>query len=62
MSKLSRIFFCVLLLPITARAQQAPKNTLDVDVLFSTLHANAPVGGCGCFWMSGGIGEVAIPV
>jgi outer membrane immunogenic protein len=31
-------------------------------VTFSELHTNAPVGGCGCFWMPGGTGELAIPV
>ncbi len=62
MSKLVRIVLCVLSLSMTAVAQQKPKNTVDVDVMFSALHANAPVGGCGCFWMAGGIGEVAIPI
>jgi outer membrane immunogenic protein len=41
---------------------QRPYNTLDLTVMFSELHANAPVGGCGCFWMAGGIGELAVPV
>ncbi|QMV17435.1 hypothetical protein GOB94_00940 [Granulicella sp. 5B5] len=47
---------------MVAMAQQTPKNSIEADVLFSALHANAPVGGCGCFWMAGGIGEVAIPI
>jgi outer membrane immunogenic protein len=41
---------------------QRPDNTFDVTVMFSELHANAPVGGCGCFWMAGGIGELAVPL
>ncbi len=62
MSKLARIVFCVLLLPTAAVAQQKPENTIEADVMFSALHANAPAGGCGCFWMAGGIGELAIPI
>jgi hypothetical protein len=63
MSKLAPIIFCVLLSSaMVATAQQTPKNTIEVDVMFSALHANAPVGGCGCFWMAGGIGELAVPV
>jgi outer membrane immunogenic protein len=49
------------LLSLSALAQK-PKNTIDATVMFTELHANAPVGGCGCFWMSGGTGEIAIPV
>ena len=63
MNKLTRIFVYALLplLPPAALAQK-PKNTLDVTVMFTELRANAPVGGCGCFWMSGGTGEIAIPI
>ena len=63
MNKLIRIFVYALfpLLPLAALAQK-PKNTLDATVMFTELHANAPVGGCGCFWMSGGTGEIAIPI
>jgi outer membrane immunogenic protein len=58
-----RIFVNVLLLSLASlAAAQRPENTLDVTVTFSELHANAPVGGCGCFWMPGGTGELAIPV
>ena len=59
-----RIFVNVLLLPLTsvAMAQQKPANTLDASVTYSELRANAPVGGCGCFWMSGGTGEFSYPV
>jgi hypothetical protein len=62
MNKRVRIVLCVLSLSITAVAQQKPKNTIDAEVMFSALHTNAPVGGCGCFWMAGGIGELAIPI
>ena len=63
MNKLTCIFVYALfpLLPLAALAQK-PKNTLDATVMFTELHANAPVGGCGCFWMSGGTGEIAIPI
>ena len=63
MNKLIRIFVYALLplFPLAAPAQK-PKNSLDTTVMFTELHANAPVGGCGCFWMSGGTGEIAIPI
>jgi outer membrane immunogenic protein len=41
---------------------QRPANTLDATAMFSEVHANAPVGGCGCFWLAGGTGELAVPV
>jgi outer membrane immunogenic protein len=58
------IFVNVLLLSLSlaAVAQQKPSNTLDASITFSELHANAPVGGCGCFWMAGGTGEFSYPV
>ncbi len=62
MGKLARIVFCALPFSMAAMAQQTPKNTVEADVTFSALHANAPVGGCRCFWMAGGIGEIAIPI
>jgi outer membrane immunogenic protein len=58
-----RIFVSVLLLSLAPVAvAQKPKNALDVTVMFSELHANAPVDGCGCFWMPGGTGELALPL
>ena len=59
-----RIFVNVLLLslPLAAAAQQKSSNTLDASATFSELCANAPVGGCGCFWMAGGTGEFTYPV
>lgn len=41
---------------------QRPANTFDATVTYSALYGNAPVGGCGCFWMSGGTGNIAVPV
>jgi hypothetical protein len=29
---------------------------------YSEMHANAPVGGCGCFWMNGGDGDFFVPL
>jgi opacity protein-like surface antigen len=59
-----RIFVNALLLSLTtsAAAQQKPSNTIDASITFSELRANAPVGGCGCFWMAGGTGEISYPV
>ena len=34
----------------------------DISFTYSGLRANAPVGNCGCFWMRGGTGELAVPV
>ncbi len=34
----------------------------ELSITYSALHANAPVGGCGCFWMEGGSAELAVPV
>jgi outer membrane immunogenic protein len=64
MNRRMRIFVNLLLLSLTsaAVAQHKPSNTIDASVTFSELRANAPVGGCGCFWMAGGTGEVSIPV
>jgi outer membrane immunogenic protein len=62
MKKIIRTLFCIVSsVPLVAVAQ-TPKNMIDATVMFSELHANAPVGGCGCFWMSGGTGELAIPL
>jgi outer membrane immunogenic protein len=63
MQKLTRVFLYALLfsLPFAAAAQK-PNNALDGYVMFSEMHANAPVGGCGCFWMAGGFGGLSVPV
>ena len=57
-----RLFLSVLFVSASVATAQRPSNTIDVSATFSELHANAPVGGCGCFWMAGGTGELAIPV
>ncbi|RSL18365.1 hypothetical protein EDE15_3933 [Edaphobacter aggregans] len=63
MNKLTRVFVCALLslLSMTGLAQR-PANTIDAYATFSEMYANAPVGGCGCFWMSGGVGGLSVPV
>jgi outer membrane immunogenic protein len=64
MSRRMRIFVNMLLLSLASAvvAQQKPSNTLDASITFSELRANAPVGGCGCFWMAGGTSELTYPV
>src|ERR1700722_3761866 len=64
MNRRIQIFANLLLLSLSsaAVAQQKPSNTLDASITFSELRANAPVGGCGCFWMPGGTGELSYPV
>jgi outer membrane immunogenic protein len=67
MKRLTRFFVVILLTSLSAsvtgvaRAQRS-QNTFDASVMYTELHANAPVGGCGCFWMQGGSGEIAIPL
>jgi len=63
MNKLTRVFVCALLslLSLTGLAQR-PANTIDAYATFSEMYANAPVGGCGCFWMTGGVGGFSVPV
>ena len=64
MNRRIQIFANLLLLSLSsaAVAQQKPSNTIDASITFSELRANAPVGGCGCFWMPGGTGELSYPV
>ena len=57
-----RFLFSALLVSASVAIDQRPANTIDVSATFSELHANAPVGGCECFWMVGGTGELALPV
>ena len=59
MHKLTRVFVFALLPSLSlAAAAQKPSNTLDAYAAFSEMRANAPVGSCNCFWMSGGTGEL----
>jgi outer membrane immunogenic protein len=63
MNRRMRIFVYVLLSSLASAAiAQKPTNTIDISTMFSELHTNAPVGGCGCFWMAGGTGELSFPV
>ena len=63
MNKLTYVLVCALLslLSLTGLAQR-PANTIDAYATFSEMYANAPVGGCGCFWMSGGVGGFSVPL
>jgi outer membrane immunogenic protein len=57
------ILLNLFLLSVTSSAMaQKPSNTIDVSVAFSEMRANAPVGGCGCFWMAGGTGDISFPL
>ena len=53
MNNLAYVLVCALLslLSLTGLAQR-PANTIDAYATFSEMRANAPVGGCGCFWMN----------
>lgn len=63
MNKLIQIFVSALLVLLSSAASaQRPKNSIDVYFTYSEMHANAPVGGCGCFWMNGGAGGLSIPL
>jgi hypothetical protein len=63
MNKLTQVLVYALLpsLSLTALAQRS-SNTVDAYATFSEMHANAPVGGCGCFWINGGLGGFSVPV
>ncbi|MCL2661611.1 MAG: hypothetical protein FWD64_13980 [Acidobacteriaceae bacterium] len=68
--KFRGILFSMLLagLCMAAMAQVGPSRDrdvspkLDLSVLYSALHTNAPVGTCNCFWLQGGTAELAVPV
>jgi len=62
MNKLTKITISMLLSSLSIAMAQNPKNTFDVSVMYTTLHANAPVGGCGCFWMNGGTADISAPI
>jgi hypothetical protein len=63
MGRYIRIFVFVMLSSLTlATSAQRPTNTIDAYAVFSEMYANAPVGGCGCFWMAGGYGGISVPV
>jgi outer membrane immunogenic protein len=39
-----------------------PEHATELSYTYSALRTNAPVGGCGCFWNSGGSVELAVPL
>ncbi len=41
-------------------AGATPRPMADLSFTYSGLRANIPVGNCGCFWMRGGSGELAV--
>ncbi|HEY0784949.1 MAG TPA: hypothetical protein VGD62_03700 [Acidobacteriaceae bacterium] len=45
-----------------AQPSQPEKNPVELSITYSALRSNAPVGGCGCFWMGGGSAELAVPL
>jgi outer membrane immunogenic protein len=63
MHKLTRVFLTALLSSLAlAAAAQKPADAVDGYAVFSEMRANAPVGGCGCFWMAGAHGGFSLPV
>jgi outer membrane immunogenic protein len=63
MNRLTHIFVFTLLWSLSLSAQaQHLQNTFDAYITYSQMRANAPVGGCGCFWMNGGMGGFSIPL
>ncbi len=61
MNKLTYVFVCALLSHSSAVHAQRPANAIEGYATYSEMYANAPVGGCGCFWIGGGTGGFAIP-
>ncbi len=48
-------------LSVAGQAPTAPQNEkAELAGSFVTMHSNAPVGGCGCFWNYGGGGTFAL--
>ena len=62
MNKLTYIFVCTLSSLAVAIHAQRPSNAIEGYATYSEMRANAPVGGCGCFWMTGALGGFSIPV
>jgi hypothetical protein len=46
----------------TGPVSMQPERATELSYTYSTLRTNAPVGGCGCFWNSGGSVELAVPL
>ena len=67
----NKIAFAALAVSLIATALPAGAQTktpwngkpiADLSFTYSGLRVNVPVGNCGCFWMRGGTGELAVPV
>jgi hypothetical protein len=60
------ILSVLLTLPCVAQNGGGPTLQLEradeISFTYSALRTNAPVGGCGCFWNSGGTVELAVPL
>ena len=59
----------LLLVALSARAHAQSKpptpghgSRFEVSVGYNAIRANAPVGGCGCFYMQGGRADIAFPI
>ena len=64
MNRPTRILVYALLLSSLSTFMFAQRDVPSVDgyAVFSEMRANAPVGGCGCFWMAGAHGGFSLPV
>jgi opacity protein-like surface antigen len=63
MNKLTYVFGCTLLSSFSPAVHaQRPANAIEGYATYSEMRANAPVGGCGCFWMTGALGGFSIPL
>jgi len=63
MHKFTRLSVYALLSSLfMALSAQRPAPAVDGYAVFSEMRANAPVGGCGCFWMYGAHGGFSLPV
>jgi outer membrane immunogenic protein len=47
---------------LTVRGAAQIATGPELSYTYSALRTNAPVGGCGCFWNSGGSMELAVPL
>jgi outer membrane immunogenic protein len=52
----------LLLALLTVRGAAQIATGPELSYAYSALRTNAPVGGCGCFWNSGGSVELAVPL
>ncbi len=59
MNRFALLAIAMLCVTVSSQAQREGAETgtavpLEVTVAYSAAHINAPPGGCGCFWMTGG--------